>query len=83
MLITMYKAFVRPHLDYGDMIYNETYNETFQQKLESIHAMPVQPYQELLEDHQQKNFTMNQVWNPSKVDIGTGNVAYFIRFPKK
>ena len=28
----MYKAFVRPHLDYGDMIYNET----FHQKLESI-----------------------------------------------
>ena len=34
--MTMYKAFVRPHLDYGDIIYNEAYNETFQQKLESI-----------------------------------------------
>ena len=32
----MYKAFVRPHLDYGDMIYDEAYNETFHQKLESI-----------------------------------------------
>ena len=36
VLMTMYKAFVRPHLDYGDIIYNEAYNETFQQKLESI-----------------------------------------------
>ena len=34
VLITMYKAFVRPHLDYGDMIYDEAYNETFHQKLE-------------------------------------------------
>ena len=32
----MYKAFVRPHLHYGDIIYDEAYNETFHQKLESI-----------------------------------------------
>ena len=36
VLITMYKAFVRPHLDYGNMIYDEAYNKTFHQKLESI-----------------------------------------------
>ena len=36
VLITMYKAFVRPHLDYGNMIYDEAYNETFHQKFESI-----------------------------------------------
>ena len=36
VLMTMYKAFVRPHLDYGDLIYDEAYNETFHQKLESI-----------------------------------------------
>ena len=34
--MTMYKAFVRPHLDYGDIIYDEAYNKTFDQKLESI-----------------------------------------------
>ena len=32
----MYKVFVRPHLDYGGVIYEEAYNETFHQKLESI-----------------------------------------------
>ena len=36
VLMTMYKAFVRPHLDYGDIIYDEAYNKTFDQKLESI-----------------------------------------------
>ena len=35
-LMTIYKAFVRPHLGYGDVIYDEAYNETFHQKLESI-----------------------------------------------
>ena len=36
VLLTMYKAFVRPHLDYGAIIYDEAYNETFHKKLESI-----------------------------------------------
>ena len=35
-LMTIYKAFVRPHLDYGDVIYDEAYNKSFHQKLESI-----------------------------------------------
>ena len=36
VLITMNKALVRPHLDYGNMIYDEAYNKRFHQKLESI-----------------------------------------------
>ena len=36
VLITMYKAFVRLHLDYGDIIYDEAYNKIFHQKFESI-----------------------------------------------
>ena len=35
-LKTLYKAFVKPHLDYGDIIYDEVYNKIFHQKLESI-----------------------------------------------
>ena len=35
-LVTIYKAFIRPHLDYGDIIYDRAYIESFHQKLESI-----------------------------------------------
>ena len=35
-LITIYKAFVRPHLDYGDILYDKAYNASFHQKLEKI-----------------------------------------------
>ena len=35
-LITMYKAFIRPHLDYGDIFYDQTYSMSFHQKPESI-----------------------------------------------
>ena len=30
------QAFIRPHFDYGDIIYDRAYNESFHQKLESI-----------------------------------------------
>ena len=35
-LITIYKAFVRLHLDHGDILYDQAYNMSFHQKLESI-----------------------------------------------
>ena len=35
-LITIYKCFIRSHLDYGDIIYDQVYNVSFHQKLESI-----------------------------------------------
>ena len=35
-LITVYKVFIRPHLDYGDELYDQVFNNSFQAKLESI-----------------------------------------------
>ena len=35
-LVTVYKAFIRPHLDYEDIIDDQTYNESFHQKMESL-----------------------------------------------
>ena len=34
-LITIYKAFIRPYLDHGDMTYDQTFNKLFQQKMET------------------------------------------------
>ena len=28
-LVTIYKAFIRPHLDYGDIIFDQAYKESF------------------------------------------------------
>ena len=33
---TFYKAFLRPLVDYGDIIYDEPQNESFCEKLESV-----------------------------------------------
>ena len=35
-VITLYKAFVRPHLDYRDTLYDQACNASFHQKLESL-----------------------------------------------
>ena len=35
-LLTIYKFFLRPHLDYGDILYDNPNNENFQSKLEKV-----------------------------------------------
>ena len=36
VLLTIYKSFIRPHLDYGGIIYEQAYNTSFHQKLELL-----------------------------------------------
>ena len=36
VVITIYKAFVRPYLDYKNILSDQTYNSSFRKKLESI-----------------------------------------------
>ena len=35
-LLTIYKSFIRPHLDCGDIIHDQANNKSFQQKVENI-----------------------------------------------
>ena len=35
-LITIYKSCARPHLDYGDTIHDQIFNESFYERIESI-----------------------------------------------
>ena len=35
-LITIYNSFIKPYLDYGDIIYDQAYNFSLHQELESI-----------------------------------------------
>ena len=43
ILLTIYKSFVRPNLDYADIIYDKPFNESFEAKIEKIQyrAAPV------------------------------------------
>ena len=35
-LVTIYKSFIRLHLDYGDVIFDQAYNKSFHENLESF-----------------------------------------------
>ena len=35
-LVTIYKTFIRSHLDYGDVLYDQAFNNSFHAKMESI-----------------------------------------------
>ena len=38
-LITIFKSFIRPHLDYGDIIYDRAYNTSFHQISNQLNTM--------------------------------------------
>ena len=38
-LITIYKSFIQPHLDYGDIIYHQSNNERFCNLIEKFNIM--------------------------------------------
>ena len=40
-LLTIYKSFVRPHLDYGDVIYDQPNNSSLSDKIESVQCNDV------------------------------------------
>ena len=37
-LLTIYKQFIRPYLDYGDVVYDQPSNDSFSNKLESVYC---------------------------------------------
>ena len=36
LLLTIYKSFIKPHLHYEDVVYDQSHNGTFCSKLESV-----------------------------------------------
>ena len=40
VLLRIYKSFIRPDLDYGDIIYDKPHNESFENKTENIQYKP-------------------------------------------
>ena len=75
-LVTIYKAFVRPHLDYGDVLYDQAFDNSFHVKIESMQFTATirgtsreKIYQELGLEF--LNFV-----------VGTENFVSFIKFSK-
>ena len=75
-LITIYKAFVRPYLDYGDILYDQAYNMSFHHKLESIQYNACLAITGAIRG----TFTKNWVQNHFSYDVGPENQESFTKF---
>ena len=58
-LIALYKSFVRPNLDYGDIIYEQAINSSFHEKLKSIQYNASLAITGDIKGNQGKIFTVN------------------------
>ena len=58
-LLTIYKSFIRPHLDYGDIIYDQSYNTSFHQRLESLQYNAALVITAVIRRASKENFIMN------------------------
>ena len=56
-LITIYKAFIRPHLDYGDILYIKRILCLFTKSWNPFSIMHAWPLLEPFEVHRKKSFT--------------------------
>ena len=77
-LVTIYKAFIRPHLDYGDILYDKPNNETFINKIDKAQ------YDTVLEITGAIRWTprekLNLALNISNLGDDLGNWLIFIKF---
>ena len=71
-LVSICKCFVKTHLNYGDIIYDQAFNNSFHQKIESLQynaALAVTGIK-------------NQVWNPFRKDFSIETYVSFLRYIK-
>ena len=53
-LITIYKAFNRPHLDFGDVLYHQAFNNSFKSSLTRSHKGYIKIFYKVLENENPK-----------------------------
>ena len=76
-MITISKAFIRPQLDYGDVIFDQAFNNSFNQGLESIQYNAALVITAAIEELLRKNFIRNLVLSPCNPEDGFKNYLSF------
>ena len=77
--LTIYKSFVRPHLDYGDIIYDQHYNNSFHQKLQSIQYNVVLAITGAIRDSSREKLYQGLGLEPLKQRRWFRKLCYFFR----
>ena len=78
-LITIYNAFIQPHLDYSDVLYDQAFNISFKETLESFRYSECLDLTGTIRVCQMKNTIKNWDWSPFEINAGVEGFAFFIR----
>ena len=76
-LLTIYKRFIRSHLDYGDLIYDQAYNISFHQKLELLQYNACLGITGAIRGTSREKLYEELVRNPSDYVVGSENYLFF------
>ena len=79
-LVTIYKAFIRPHLDYGNAHYDQAFNNSFHVKMESIQYNACLAITEAIRGTSREK--IYKELGLESLQLGTENFVFFIRFSK-
>ena len=71
--ITINNAFIRTHLDYGDILYDQAFNDSFKEKLESIQYNACLALTGTIRGTSKKKSTKNLDWSPFRIAAGAEN----------
>ena len=78
-LITISRAFMQQHLEYGDVLYDQTFNDSFKEKLESIQYNACLALTGTITGASKEKSIRNWDWSPFEIAAGVENFAFFIR----
>ena len=80
LLLTIYKSFIRTHLDYGDVIYDQAYTASFRQKIESVQYNSALATTGAIRGTSKEKRYHELGLESLKKEDGTGNCASFIKY---
>ena len=70
-LLTIYKSFVRPNLDYADIIYDKPLNESLKREIEMV-----QYNADLIREPRVIKYIKGSVWNLWQIEDGLENFFF-------
>ena len=79
-LLTIYKSFIRTHLDYGDVIYDEAYTASFHQKIEFVQYKSALAITAAIRGTSKEKLYHKLGLESLEKQDGTGNCAAFMKY---
>ena len=79
-LVTIYKVFIRPYQNYGDVLYHQAFYNSFHEKMESIQFNPCLAITGAIRGTSREK--IYQELGLGSLQRGTGNFVSFTKFSK-